>query len=131
MRGFTDPAKERRLRRLAELEQAADRGGDADAASRPEPLPEDRLVGVVDSVDEDVATVLVGADEVEYVFPLSLLPEGAAAGMMLYLVLREGRLEVLGERTAGKAELGGAVQDRLERGLSRRRLRDLGITDTS
>jgi hypothetical protein len=133
VRSFREEARKReeRIRALKERGEQIERERAEDVATNaasPEPLPEDRLVGIVQAIDDGLATVLVGADEVEYVFPLDLLPEGARVDMMLYLVFRNGRLEVIGERAARKAEPGSAVQDRLDRGIARRRLGEPGPT---
>jgi hypothetical protein len=133
VRSFREEARKReeRIRVLKERGEQIERERAEDLASSPrtaEPLPEDRIVGIVQAIEDGMATVLVGADEVEYVFPLDLLPDGARVDMMLYLVFRHGRLEVIGERVAGKAEPGSAVQDRLDRGIARRRLGGPGPT---
>ncbi len=128
MRSFDDASSKRRQRRVEHLAQSQQDGLAQSVAPPPMELPEDRVVGIVQAVVDEVATVLVGADEVEFDFPLAMLPEGAREGTMLYLVLRDGRLEVIGERIAGKAEPGQSVEDRLGRGLNRRRLRDLGAS---
>lgn len=126
MRSFDDAALERQRRRADRLaQQRRDEPAPRPSSAAPVDLPEDRIVGIVQEVGDDaMATVLVGADEVEYVFPLDLLPEGAHEGTMLYLVLRDGRLEVIGERPTHKAEPGQSVEDRMDRHLVRRRLGD-------
>ncbi len=128
MRSFGRSSKKRDERAPQDDTQRQDAPPAAGHTTRAADLSEDRIVGVIDEVDDDMATVLVGADEVEYSFPMSLLPAGAQIGMMLYLVLRDDRLEVIGERPTHRAELGGALQDRLERGITQRRLRDMGNT---
>lgn len=130
MRSFGDARSKKHQRRVEQLTQAQRDHPEQIASPPAEPLPEDRVVGIVQAVgDDEMATVLVGADEVEYVFPMHLLPDDVHEGTMLYLVLRDGRLEVIGERKSSAAEPGQSVEDRLERGLNKRRMRDLGSTD--
>lgn len=128
MRSFGRSSKKRDERAPQDDRQRQGEPPAAEHLPRDADLPEDRIVGVIEEVDDAMATVLVGADEVEYSFPMGLLSNGAQIGTMPYLVLRDDRLEVIGERLAHKAELGGAVQDRLKRGINQRRLRDMGNT---
>lgn len=48
---------------------------------------------VVDRIEDgDLAVVLVGDDEVEYIVPRLELPDGTEAGSVLRVVIEEGRL---------------------------------------
>jgi hypothetical protein len=72
--------------------------------------------GLVDRIEDGVATVLVGADLDEWDFPAHLLPDEAKEGTVLRLRYVEGTYEVLDIDPSIKP-----LEERLDRRLNRKR----------
>lgn len=72
--------------------------------------------GLVDSISDGVATVLVGADLEEWGFPSHLLPADAREGTVLRLHSVDGSYEVVDIDASIKP-----LEERLGRGLNRKR----------
>ena len=56
----------------------------------------DQTFGVVESIDDQVAVVLVGEEAAAWDFPAHLLPRGTGAGSVIELEPVDGRYRVLG-----------------------------------
>jgi hypothetical protein len=72
--------------------------------------------GVIDSIDDGVATVLVGESLVEWDFPAHLLPPEARENTVLRLRVADGSYEVIDIDPSMKP-----LEERIGRGLNRKR----------
>ena len=83
--------------------------------------------GVVASIDQDLARVLIGANEEEWFFPMQTLPAGTEVGSKVVFVLVDGRYAA--HSLAGSRNTNRAIEDRLSRPLSLRKTADFRTAD--
>jgi len=87
----------------------------------------DTVSGVIDSIDADLARVLIGPGEDEWFFPLATLPEGVVEGNVVAFVEAEGRY--VAEGFVGTRQTENSIEQRLARGINRRRTTEMGRAD--
>ena len=80
-----------------------------------------RPVGVIDTIDGDVAVVLVGPDQEQWHFPLAVIPREATEGTVLLLRRRARTLEVVAIDPAGEVMKRRPFDERLRRARRRER----------
>lgn len=80
-----------------------------------------RPVGVIDTIDGDVAVVLVGHEQEAWHFPVALLPEEATEGSVLLLRKRARTLDVIALDPAGEASKRRPFDERVRRARRRER----------
>jgi hypothetical protein len=68
-----------------------------------------------------VARVLIGDDEAEWYFPMSLLPEGVQVSDDLLFAAEDGRFSAVGFARVSGHSTERSIEERLSRPLSRRR----------
>src|SRR5688572_9802897 len=81
------------------------------------------VTGVVDSIEQDLARVLIGTAEEEWFFPVSTLPEGAVEGDVLGFVESEGRY--VADGFVGPRQTGNSIESRMARGINKRRTTEI------
>jgi len=92
-----------------------------------DPSAEVPVTGVVDSVEQDLACVLIGPTDEEWFFPVSTLPDGAAEGDVIGFVETDGRYVAKG--FAGPRQTENSIESRLSRGINKRRTTEMRLTD--
>ena len=80
-----------------------------------------RPVGVIDTIDGDVAVVLVGHEQEAWHFPVALLPEQATEGSVLLLRKRARTLDVIALDPVGEATKRRPFDERVRRARRRER----------
>ena len=80
-----------------------------------------RPVGVIDTIDGDMAVVLVGHDQEPWHFPVALLPDQATEGSVLLLRRRARTFDVIALDPAGEAAKHRPFDDRVRRARRRER----------
>lgn len=85
------------------------------------------VTGVVESIEQDLARVLIGPTEDEWFFPLSTLPDGAAEGDVVGFIETDGRYAADG--FAGPRQTENSIESRLSRGINKRRTTEMRLTD--
>lgn len=85
------------------------------------------VTGVVDSVEQDLARVLIGPAEEEWFFPLTTLPEGAGEGDVVGFVEVDGRY--VADGFAGPRQSENSIESRLSRGINKRRTTEMNRSD--
>jgi len=110
--------------------------GAASAEAHGEPVDEEAVVddpgkdpvsGVVDSIEHDLARVLIGPAEDEWFFPLATLPDGADIGNLIAFSEVDGRF--VADGFFGPQETDNSIESRLSRGINRRRTTEMQRTD--
>ncbi len=81
------------------------------------------VTGVVDSIDQDLARVLIGTAEEEWFFPVTTLPEGAVEGDVVGFVESEGRF--VADGFVGPRQTGNSIESRMARGINKRRTTEI------
>ena len=87
----------------------------------------DTVSGVIDSIEADLARVLIGPGEEEWFFPLSTLPEGVVEGNVVAFVEAEGRY--VAEGFVGTRQTENSIEQRLSRGINKRRTTEMRLSD--
>lgn len=87
----------------------------------------DPVSGVIDSIDADLARVLIGPGEDEWFFPLAMLPGGVVEGNVVAFVESEGRY--VAEGFAGTRQTENSIEERLSRGINKRRTTEMRLSD--
>jgi hypothetical protein len=67
-----------------------------------EHLKQARPVGIIDTIDGDVAVVLIGHEQEAWHFPVAVLPEQATEGSVLLLRRRARTFDVIAVDPAGE-----------------------------
>ena len=83
--------------------------------------------GVVDSIEGDLARVLIGPGEEEWFFPLSTLPDGAVVGNEIAFVDGDGRY--VADGFVGTRQTENSIEERLSRKINRRRTVEMQRSD--
>ena len=83
--------------------------------------------GVVASIDQDLARVLIGDAESEWFFPMQTLPAGVKVGSDLLFTEHDGRYSVLGFARSAGHTAERSIEDRLRRPISQRRTLDMHL----
>jgi hypothetical protein len=83
--------------------------------------------GVVDSIDDDLARVLIGPGEEEWFFPIATLPDGVVEGNVLELHEADGRY--VADGFVGTRQTENSIEERLSRGINRRRTAEMRRSD--
>ena len=83
--------------------------------------------GVVDSIEHDLARVLIGPAEDEWFFPLATLPDGVEVGNLIALTEVDGRFTADG--FAGPQDTDNSIESRMARGINRRRTTEMQRSD--
>ncbi|MGZ7087650.1 MAG: DUF3006 family protein [Ilumatobacteraceae bacterium] len=78
-------------------------------------------MGVIDSIDGDVAVVLVGHDQEAWHFPLAVIPREATEGTVLLLRRRARTLEVMAIDPEGEVMKRRPFDERLRRARRKER----------
>jgi len=81
------------------------------------------VTGVVDSIDQDLARVLIGEAEEEWFFPVSTLPDGVVEGDVVGFVESEGRF--VADGFVGPRQTGNSIESRMSRGINKRRTTEI------
>ena len=81
------------------------------------------VTGVVDSIEQDLARVLIGKAEEEWFFPVSTLPEGVVEGDVVGFVESEGRF--VADGFVGPRQTGNSTESRMARGINKRRTTEI------
>jgi hypothetical protein len=84
-------------------------------------LKHPRPVGIIDTIDGDVATVLVGHDQEAWHFPVAVLPEQATEGSVLLLRRRARTIDVIALDPAGELAKRRPFDERVRRARRRER----------
>jgi hypothetical protein len=85
------------------------------------------VTGVVDSIEQDLARVLIGPAEEEWFFPITTLPEGAVEGDVVGFVEAEGRY--VADGFVGTRQTGNSIESRMARGINKRRTTEMSRSD--
>jgi hypothetical protein len=81
------------------------------------------VTGVVDSIDDDLARVLIGTAEEEWFFPVATLPDGVVEGDVVGFVESEGRY--VADGFVGPRQTGNSIESRMARGINKRRTTEI------
>jgi hypothetical protein len=83
----------------------------------------DAVSGVVEGIEGDLARVLIGPAEQEWFFPVDTLPEGVVVGNVVAFVEQGGRY--VADGYIGTRQTEDSIEQRLARGINRRRTQEL------
>lgn len=85
------------------------------------PLNHPRAVGVIDTIEGDVAVVLVGHDQEPWHFPMDVIPHDATEGSVLLLRRRARTLDVVAIDPDGEVMKRRPFDERLRRARRKER----------
>jgi hypothetical protein len=85
------------------------------------PVNHPRPVGVIDTIDGDVAVVLVGNDQEPWHFPIDVIPHEATEGSVLLLRRRARTLDVVAVDPEGEVMKRRPFDERLRRARRKER----------
>jgi len=89
---------------------------------------EREVEGIIDAVDgEGLARVLIGTAEVEWFFPLEMLPEGVGEGDAIRFGVDEGAYFVIGR--GSRAANVRSIEDRMSRRMHSRKTAELDAVE--
>lgn len=77
--------------------------------------PTRKLRGIVESIDQDIAVVLVGEEREPWDFPMQIMPKGAGPDSVLILEPRDGSLDIVELDLATELLKRRTFEDRLRR----------------
>lgn len=90
------------------------------------------VTGVVADIDNDLARVLIGDDQVqqeEWFFPMQTLPPGTKPGVDILFTERDGRFMAIGFARVAGHTAERSIEDRLARPISARRTNEVRVSD--
>jgi hypothetical protein len=80
-----------------------------------------RPVGIIDTIDGDVAVVLIGHEQEAWHFPVAVLPEQATEGSVLLLRRRARTFDVIAVDPAGELSKHRPFDERVRRARRKER----------
>ncbi len=87
-----------------------------------EPLGgESAVEGVITSIEDGLARVLIGEAQEEWFFPVEMLPSDSEPGICLMFAEQDGRYQPLGKTKVAPAARVRSIEERLQRKISTRK----------
>lgn len=90
------------------------------------PGGESAVEGVIASIEDGLARVLIGEAQEEWFFPIEMLPSDCEPGICLMFVEQDGRYQPLGKTKVAPAVKVRTIEERLHRKITARRTREAG-----